>query len=78
MLNIVQQLFLNEAGLAENHLIQPWLKKWLNMPIQIYLPFKTVYLAMKYHYLIVEILSSMKYLKFVENLGRKIMLVHRT
>ena len=33
---------------------------------------------MKYHYLIVEILSSIKYLKFVENLGRKIMLIHRT
>ena len=72
MLNIVQQLFLNEADLTENHQIQSWLEKWLNMPIQIYLLFKTVYLTMKYHYLIVEILSSMKFLKFVENLGRKI------
>ena len=35
MLNIVQKLFLNEADLAENHVIQSWLNKWLNMPIQI-------------------------------------------
>ena len=73
MLNIVRQLFLNEADLATI-----MAQKWLNIPIQIYLPFKTVYLTMNYHHMIVEILSSMKYLQFVDNLGRKIMLVHRT
>ena len=33
---------------------------------------------MKYPYSIFEIVSSMEYEKFVENLGRKIMLFHRT
>ena len=61
MLNIAQQLCLKEADMAENHLIQLWLKKLLiNMPIQIYLSLKTIYLNMKYHYLIAEILSSIE------------------
>ena len=71
MLNIVQQLFLNEADLTENHLIQSWLKKMAKYASTNTFIIPNCIFDMKYHYLIVEILSSMKYFKFVENFGKK-------